>query len=135
MKVYVHTVCIKSESTFVSNMFNSLPALPSIGGSLAERAAARGDRLARRHAEAEAQAQSQGASLPAAGYTGVVSGLPNDIPSTNAPTLGASGSRLGRGAGSGSPAVLEAAKQSGAADVRPVLASIAMAAAAVALML
>lgn len=128
LKVYVHTVCIKSENTFTSSMFSSLPALPSI-------------RTRRRAATDEAQA----ASLPAAGYAGVVASMPGDIPAdavmggAAVPTLGAPGGlRAANRALGGSPAdsaVLEAAKQSNAADVRPVLASLMLAAAAVALVL
>jgi hypothetical protein len=125
LKVYVHTVCIKSENTLASSMFSSLPALPSI-------------RARRRAATDEAQA----ASLPAAGYAGVVSGLPGDIPAADAvmggdasPTLGATGglraANRAMGGSAADSAVLEAAKQSSAADVRPVLASLMLAAAAV----
>lgn len=132
MKVYIHAVCIKTDSNFVSGLFNSLPAMPSMPSfrsSLSRRAAA---------PEEPAVPQPQMPALPAAGYAGVVTG---DVPfmgGADAPTLGASAqmrpaSRLS--AGSDGPAVLEQAKQSGVADVRPALASLMMAVAALALML
>lgn len=134
MKVYVHAVCIKSESNFVSGLFNNLPALPSLPSFRST------DRLSRRAAAAQEPAQPQTPGLPAAGYAGVVTG---DVPFMNgadSPTLGATpqlrpASSRGMAGGAVDSAVLEAAKQSGAADVRPVLASLLMAIAAVALML
>lgn len=139
LKVYVHTVCVKTENTFASNLFNSLPALPSFGSGsqLSSAALGRADRLARRHAAAEADS----GALPAAGYAGVVGGLPNDIPGAvmggaNAPTLGAMrpASRMAASLGA-EQGVLEQAKQSSTADVRPVLASLVLAVAAAALVL
>lgn len=138
LKVYVHTVCVKTENTFVSNFFNSLPAMPTFGSGsqLSSAALGRADRLARRHAAAEADS----GALPAAGYAGVVGGLPNDIPGgaavmggAGAPTLGAMrpASRLA----GGDQGVLEQAKQSSAGDVHPVLASLVLAIAAAALVL
>ncbi len=130
MKVYIHAVCIKSESNFVSGLFNSLPAMPSMPSFRTG--------LSRRAAAPEEPQQPQLPALPAAGYAGVVGG---DVPFLNggdAAALGASAplkpaSKLS--AGSEGPAVLEAAKQSGAADMRPALASLMLGAAAVALML
>lgn len=141
LKVYVHTVCVKTENTFASSLFNSLPALPSFGSGsqLSSAALGRADRLARRHAAAEADS----GALPAAGYAGVVGGLPNDIPGAgavmggaNAPTLGVMrpASRMAASMGA-EQGVLEQAKQSSAGDVRPVLASLVLAVAAAALVL
>ena len=82
MKVYVHAVCIKSGSNYVSGLFNNLPALPSLPSFRSG--------LSRSAAAAQQEpAQPQGPSLAAAGYAGVVNG---DVPFMNgadAPTLGA----------------------------------------------
>lgn len=140
LKVYVHTVCVKTENTYASSLFNSLPALPSFGSGsqLSSAAVGRADRLARRHAAAEA---GDSAALPAAGYAGVVGTLPSDIPAglmggANAPTLGAMrpASRMAASVGA-DQGVLEQAKQSSAGDVRPVLASLVLAVTAAALVL
>jgi hypothetical protein len=125
LKVYIHAVCIKNDNNFVSGLFNNLPALPSMPSFRSS--------LHTRGAPA-----NEMSSLPAAGYSNVVSGLPADMGGDVAPAAGAQAglrpaTRLSVSASS--PAVLEQAKQSSAADVRPVLASLLMAAGAMALVL
>lgn len=127
LKVYIHAVCIKSDNTFVSGLFNNLPALPSMPSF--------------RHSLSRGGPASEMASLPAAGYSNVVSGLPADLAAVGGDVAPGAGAQAGLrpatrlSVSSSDPAVLEAAKQSSAADVRPVLASLLMAAGAMALVL
>lgn len=114
LKVYVHTVCIKNEGNFVSNMFENVPILSSL-----------------RHRLSPSDPATAPASLPAAGYTGAVPGLPAgslglSMGGARQPTLGAD-PRSSRFGASG-PAIMETAKQSSAAGLQPLLASLLLAA-------
>jgi hypothetical protein len=127
LKVYIHTVCIKNDNTFVSGLFNNLPALPSMPSF--------------RSSLSRGAPVADTAGLTAAGYSNVVSGLPADMAAVGGDVAPAASAHAGLrpatrlSVSSSSPAVLEAAKQSSAADVRPVLASLLLAAGAMALVL
>lgn len=136
LKVYVHAVCIKNDNTFVSSLLNNLPALPSV--SLARR------RRFDLPTDPTAAATGPVADLQAAGYAGVLgvdastgAAAGGIMMGAGQPTLGttARGRRQDLAGPSSAPAVLEAAKQSAAADRRPVLASLMLVAAGVALLL
>jgi len=131
LKVYVHVVCIKSDPTFVSGLLGNLPVLPSLRSRFSP------------------AVPSEPAGLPAAGYTGITADmsmagtapLGGIVAGAESP-LGAAAPRVqapGRlTAPPSDPAVLEAAKQSGAAEMRPLLskvAGMALAACAIALVL
>lgn len=129
LKVYVHATCIKNDNTYASGLLSALPSLPSLS-SLPKMLPVSAGLLGGVPAGSGSSADAPTGLMT--GSSAVLGGLMDSRPALGAANTGAM--RAHPGLYSSEPGVLEQAKQSGAADVKPALFKAAAAAAAAAVL-